>query len=71
MKKELLDEIINLKSRKQVLEVECGLTNLNVNTLSHEQMHAIEEDTARLNAFVALEAINQLLESDEVVFRQM
>ncbi len=47
MKKEILDEIINLKSRKQELEAECGVKDHNMNVFSHDQLNHMETDMQR------------------------
>ncbi|MCK8058564.1 MULTISPECIES: hypothetical protein [unclassified Fusibacter] len=71
MKKELLDEIINLKAKKQALEVECGVSNQNMNIFSHQQLDEMNREQERQNACVTLEAVNEQLHNDEDVFRQL
>jgi len=71
MKKEILDEIINLKSRKQELEAECGVKDHNMNVFTHDQLNTMETDMQRHNACIALEAINKRIHDDERDFRRM
>lgn len=46
-KKVLLDEIINLKERRAVLEAECGTTRHNMNCFSRKELHQMDEDTQK------------------------
>ncbi len=46
-KKALLDEIINLKERRAVLEAECGTTDHNINTFSRREINQMEVDTQK------------------------
>lgn len=69
-RKTLLDEIINLKERRAVLETECGVTEHNVYTFSRKEVHQMEEDTQKMNACIALDIVNSMIEKDESLFRQ-
>jgi hypothetical protein len=69
-RKTLLDEIINLKERRAVLETECGVTEHNVHTFSRKEVHQMEEDTQKMNACIALDIVNSMIEKDESLFRQ-
>lgn len=69
-KKELLDEIINLKERRKVLELECGVGNHNLNQLSRQEIRQMKEDINYMNACIALEMINSIIEKDEMEFRK-
>ncbi len=69
-RKTLLDEIINLKERRAVLETECGVMEHNVQTFSRKELHQMEEDTQKMNACIALDIVNSMIEKDESLFRQ-
>lgn len=69
-RKALLDEIINLKERRAVLEAECGSKRHNMNTFSRRELHQMEEDTQKMNACIALDIVNSMIDKDESLFRQ-
>ncbi len=69
-KKALLDEIINLKERRAVLEAECGTTDHNINTFSRREINQMEVDTQKMNACIALDIVNSMIDKDETLFRQ-
>ncbi len=69
-KKVLLDEIINLKERRAVLEAECGTTTHNMNCFSRKELHQMDEDTQKMNACIALDIVNSMIDKDETLFRQ-
>lgn len=49
MGRQLLDEIINLKAHKQMLEVECGTLFHRRQIFSRNQIHEMEEEICRVN----------------------
>ncbi len=69
-KKALLDEIINLKERRAVLEAECGTTSHNVHSFSRKEIQQMEVDTQKMNACIALDIVNSMIDKDETLFRQ-
>ena len=69
-KKALLDEIINLKERRAVLEAECGTADHNMNTFSRKEINQMEVDTQKMNACIALDIVNSMIDKDEALFRQ-
>lgn len=65
MNKEI-HELINMKERRQELEVELGTSNIQVDHLSHRQMLHIEQDTGHSrNTTVLLDMVNQTIQQDE------
>ncbi len=70
-RKELLDEIINLKERRRVLEVECGESTCNIETFSKHEMHQMEEDMMVTDSCVALDIVSSMIEKDEETFRRI
>ena len=69
-KKALLDEIINLKERRAVLKAECGTAKHNFNIFSKKEIHQMDVDTQKMNACIALDIVNSMIEKDEALFRQ-
>ncbi len=68
-KKALLDEIINLKERRNVLESECGVAEHNIESFSRRELHQMDEDIQKMNACIALDIVNSMIEKDESLFR--
>lgn len=68
--KQLLNEIINLKERRHVLEAECGTVNHNMNIFSKKEVHQMEDDMENMNTCVALSMVNSMIERDEEAFRR-
>lgn len=69
MKKELLDEIINLKSKRQELEAECGTRDHDMHVFSNRQIEGMEHDMEKRNACVMLDAVDRKIREDERDFR--
>lgn len=68
----ILHEIINLKSRREILEAECGSKEINEFHLSREQHDQMEEDIRRhRNPEVMLEMVEETLHEDEEKLRRM
>ena len=70
MKCNLLNEIINLKAHKQMLEVESGTSFHRRQIFSRNQLHEMEEEICRINPAIALRAITRRLREDESEFRR-
>ena len=70
MKKELLDEIINLKSRKQILEAECGTIDHDMHLFTQSQINNMDNDMQRMNVCVTLDAVSKRIKEDEKEFRE-
>lgn len=70
MKKELLDEIINLKLKRQELEVECGSKDHDMHLFTNRQIEDMEHDMEKRNACVMLDAVNRKIREDEREFRR-
>jgi len=68
--KALLDEIINLKERRAVLEAECGTADHNMHTFSKKEIQQMDVDTQKMNACIALDIVNSMIDKDEALFRQ-
>lgn len=68
--KQLLNEIINLKERRHVLEAECGTANYNMNIFSKKEIHQMSEDMENMNTCVALSMVSSMIDRDEEEFRK-
>lgn len=61
-----IHELINMKARKEELEVELGTSTLDEGHLSHLQRLHIEKDQRRgVDTDVLLEMVNLTIKSDE------
>ena len=57
---------INMKSRKEELEVELGISDMNDSNLSNQQVFHIEKDFRRaINPNLVLEIVNLTIQADE------
>jgi hypothetical protein len=61
-----IHELINMKARKEELEVELGTSHVDIRHLSSQQRHHIEEDMQReFDPVVILERVNLKIRRDE------
>lgn len=68
--KMLLNEIINLKERKKVLENECGVKHHNMNGFSKTELSRMIEDMESIDVCMALDIVNSIIEKDEYKLRE-
>ncbi|MCT4634414.1 MAG: hypothetical protein N4A76_17010 [Firmicutes bacterium] len=68
--KMLLNEIINLKERRKVLENECGVAHHNMNEFSKEELSRMIEDMESIDVCMALDIVNSIIEKDEYKLRE-
>jgi len=71
VKKELLNEIINLKERRNVLEMECGISEKDKHIFSRTEMKEIRKTNDDINACYMLESVNEQIEEDEQLFKSV
>jgi len=70
-KKELLDDIINLKSRQEVLKAECDDHTIHTDALSATQLNQMTKDEdLHINPEIALQVVTEQIENDERLLKQ-
>lgn len=71
MRKDLLDEIIQLKEEKKILEAACGVSNVDRHVFSREEKEHMKalRDTNRSCAM--LEDIERRIQEDEEALRKL
>ncbi len=69
MRKDLLDEIIQLKEEKKILEVACGNTEIDRHIFSHTEEMRIRELREQGNAQQLLRDVERRIQEDETLIR--
>lgn len=66
--KHVIHELINMKARKIELEVELGISTVDIRHLSSQQIRHIDEDLERkYNSAALLNMVNQIIKRDETI----
>jgi len=69
MRKDLLDEIIQLKEEKKILEVACGNKEIDRHIFSHAEQMRIRELKEQGNAQQLLKDVERRIQEDETLIR--
>lgn len=69
--KELLNQIINHKMLRKMLEVECGKTGMDFHVFTRNQMHEITAELTNPLTGLMLMAISTQIEQEEEMFLNM
>lgn len=69
MRKDLLDEIIQLKEEKKILEVACGNQEIDRHIFSHTEQIRIRELREKGNVEQLLRDVERRIQEDETLIR--
>jgi len=69
VRKELLDDIIELKETRKILEAACGEHNINRNTFSKGEKVVLEQLRHNMHLRDMLRDVNEQIQIEEVEFR--
>lgn len=69
MRKELLDDIIELKETRKILEAACGEDNINRNSLSRNERIVLDQLRHNLHVREMLHDVEEQIDTEESEFR--
>lgn len=69
MRKELLDDIIELKETRKILEAACGERNINRNTFSKSEQVVLDQLRHNMHLRDMLRDVNEQIVTEEIEFR--
>lgn len=69
MRKELLDDIIELKETRKILEAACGENNINRNTFSKGEKVILDQLRRNVHLHDMLRDVKQQIEIEEAEFK--